>query len=96
MSNYCAVQAPATKLSMTEKERLLPKLVEEGWLANLPDRQGTYSIGVRIIFLPVAMTGTRMLAWPPVFDRRPGKALKLRRIRRSSTCHSVGAVSLCL
>ncbi|CAL5221945.1 g4221 [Coccomyxa viridis] len=42
-----ATQAPATKLSMTEKERLLPKLVEEGWLANVPDRQGTYSIGVR-------------------------------------------------
>ena len=42
------MQAPATKLSMTEKERLLPKLVEEGWLASVPGQQGTYSIGVRI------------------------------------------------
>ena len=43
------VQAPATKLSMTEKERLLPKLAQEGWLANVPDEQGTYSIGVRAL-----------------------------------------------
>ena len=47
MSAKCVVQAPAGKLSMTEKERLLPKLVEEGWLADMPDQQGTYSIGVR-------------------------------------------------
>ena len=32
---------------MTEKERLLPKLVEEGWLAEVPGQHGTYSIGVR-------------------------------------------------
>ena len=35
------------KLSMTEKERLLPNLVEDGWLAEVPGQRGSYSIGVR-------------------------------------------------
>ncbi|KAK9903368.1 hypothetical protein WJX75_003930 [Coccomyxa subellipsoidea] len=35
------------KLSMVEKEALLPRLVEEHWLAPNPDRMGYYSIGVR-------------------------------------------------
>ena len=35
------------KLSMVEKEALLPRLVEEHWLAPSPHRMGYYSIGVR-------------------------------------------------
>ena len=61
MSSSCPVQAPAAKLSMTEKERLLPKLVEEGWLADVPEQQGTYSIGVRNPF-PADCHGRHLLA----------------------------------
>ena len=40
------MQAPP-KLSMQGKEKLLPQLVAERWLAETPGRRGCYSIGVR-------------------------------------------------
>lgn len=36
----------APKLSMAEKDALLPRLVREHWLAETPGRRGCYSIGV--------------------------------------------------
>jgi hypothetical protein len=41
-----AVQAPAARLTMTQKEKLLPEFAKEGWLAYVPGRQGKYSMGV--------------------------------------------------
>ncbi len=35
------------KLSVAEKEALLPRLVRERWLAQTPRRSGRFSIGVR-------------------------------------------------
>ena len=31
---------------MTQKEKLLPELAEEGWLAHVPGQHGKYSMGV--------------------------------------------------
>ena len=57
------MQAPALKLTMTEKERLLPKLAEDGWLAGVPGKQGHYSIGVSAaqIVLCVSITSSQVL-----------------------------------
>ena len=41
-----AVQAPAARLTMTQKEKLLPEFAEEGWLAHVPGQHGKYSMGV--------------------------------------------------
>lgn len=46
----CTVmQAPVPKLTMSQKEELLPKLAEEGWLARVPGQHGIYSLGVCVI-----------------------------------------------
>ena len=72
MLAWSVLQVPGTKPWMTEKERLLPKLVEEGWLASMPDQQGKYSIGVRNLItwlcgmaMPIKASMSRkgMLAW---------------------------------
>ena len=52
------MQAPALKLTMTEKERLLPKLAEDGWLAGVPGKQGHYSIGVSAAHTSLCVTST--------------------------------------
>ena len=43
---FGAVQAPAARLTMTQKEKLLPEFAEEGWLAHVPGQHGKYSMGV--------------------------------------------------
>ena len=45
------------KLSMQGKEKLLPQLLSERWLAETPGRRGCYSIGVRFQSLQQANLG---------------------------------------
>ena len=41
-----AVQAAGPRLTMTQKEKALEEFAEDGWLAAVPGRPGTYSLGV--------------------------------------------------
>ena len=41
-----AAQAAGPRLTMTQKEKALEEFAEDGWLAAVPGRPGTYSLGV--------------------------------------------------
>ena len=43
---HAAVQAAGPRLTMTQKEKALEEFAEDGWLAAVPGRPGTYSLGV--------------------------------------------------
>ena len=45
-SRSMAVQAAGPRLTMTQKEKALEEFAEDGWLAAVPGRPGTYSLGV--------------------------------------------------
>ena len=40
------VQAAGPRLTMTQKENALEEFAQDGWLAVVPGRPGTYSLGV--------------------------------------------------
>ncbi|CAK0786570.1 hypothetical protein CVIRNUC_009783 [Coccomyxa viridis] len=46
-ATQCGSQAAGPRLTMTQKEKALEEFAEDGWLAAVPGRPGTYSLGVR-------------------------------------------------